>query len=258
MRKPFTNLPLVKQEIAKTGILGNLAPFFGNNYNVVAILSRWIGRAKHGFATHRTPAAALLLHFINSTILLAAVWKILVGTDGYTTLTSMYSYTIDSFFAAFLGVGILCMRFPSRHKSEDSWGNISAVRWVPLSAIAAFIALVMNTFPLIVVFFGFDQTDYQERTEAKTTAGVGLGLLALGILSWLLFNGLWVRDRIFRVERAPVLYTDASTGEIRQAFDNFRIVWEDPQPSDPSLDGYHFHMKPIRRRRRDESEAPIL
>lgn len=181
----------------------------------------------------------MLLHFVFSVALIAAVYHILEDrTDAYVTLISIYSYVVDAFFAACLGAGILYLRLCRVPHQGEHWSDISTIRSAPISIIAGIVTLVVNTFPLIVVFVGFAQSNKTEARQFKTTAGGSLGLLGLSVLLWLLFRTFWARNRTLRVDREPVVWVN-SAGEEERAFDNFRIQWEDPSA------GWPGHANPI-------------
>ncbi|TIC89436.1 High-affinity methionine permease [Colletotrichum higginsianum] len=165
----------VKQEIAKEGILP-WPKFFARNTDMsIGRLIRWFQKKGRFASLHRvrwlspehhserTPVGALFLHFVSCVILLFATYGI-EPTTAYVLLTSLSAYVINAFIAAFLGLGILILRFcgPPRTVAEDdastfkqesqllTWAEMTGKRFRPfLSIFCALVYMCGGLYPVI-------------------------------------------------------------------------------------------------------------
>ncbi|KFY45977.1 hypothetical protein V494_00677 [Pseudogymnoascus sp. VKM F-4513 (FW-928)] len=191
----------VKQEIAKEGILPFRA-FLSRSYPSVRIPIRALWGSKRPTLREDVPLPALVLHFSVSVILILATWRLTTAAT-YTLLVDLYSYTIDAAFGAFVGFGLLYMRFISRRgwaaQSRESGFQVPGY----ISGVAALIFAIANTFPIAAKWVPPDTaTAAWLAVPWYTTATVGTVIMIFGALWWAGFT--WVvprvgRDRVGRV-----------------------------------------------------------
>lgn len=223
----------IKQETAKQGILP-FANFLARDRDVsVGRLLKWFKRKGwfHSILKHKwfspeqhsekTPAGALVLHFISCVILLLATLG-MAAQDAYTLLTSLAAYVVNAFFGVFLGLGILIMRFhgPPRTSPEVptmTWTEMTGPGIKPLlSVTTAVIYLVGNLWPVATMWI---------PPEASTLSS--LAWYVVPTVSWVILavGGLWFlgffayakrremkKYEVFTVEKAPE-FESANGGE---------------------------------------------
>ena len=185
----------VKQEIAKEGIL----PFrslLSRSYPSVRIPIRALWGSKRPTLREDVPLPALVLHFTVSFILILATWRLATGPT-YTLLVDLYSYTVDAAFGAFIGFGLLYMRFfSSRGWAEQSRASGFQVP-AYVSGIAALFFGIANTFPVAAKWVPPDAvTKAWLVVPWFTTGTVGTVIMAVGVLWWACFR--WVVPRVGR------------------------------------------------------------
>ncbi|KFY04726.1 hypothetical protein O988_00569 [Pseudogymnoascus sp. VKM F-3808] len=185
----------VKQEIAKEGIL----PFrslLSRSYPSVRIPIRALWGSKRPTLREDVPLPALVLHFSVSVILILATWRLSTAAT-YTLLVDLYSYTVDAAFGAFIGFGLLYMRFVSRR----GWAAQSRASGFPVpayvSGVAALIFGIANTFPVAAKWVPPDvATSAWLAVPWFTTGTVGTVIMVVGVLWWATFR--WVVPRVGR------------------------------------------------------------
>lgn len=185
----------VKQEIAKEGII----PFrslLSRSYPSVRIPIRALWGSKRPTLREDVPLPALVLHFSVSVILILATWRLSTRAT-YTLLVDLYSYTVDAVFGAFVGFGLLYMRF----LSQRGWAAQSRASGFPVpayvSGAAALIFAVANTFPVAAKWVPPDLATAAWLTVPWYTTGtVGTVIMAVGVLWWAGFR--WVVPRVGR------------------------------------------------------------
>lgn len=181
----------VKQEIAKEGIVP-FAKFIGQSSHFFrGRLRKLFGRStpsEHEAATAATPVGALCVHWLFTIVLIFATWTE-APTTAYRILVSLYSYTIDAFFAVMLGVGLLYLRcYKANH-----WKTISRTN-VYVSVLAAFFYSIANAFPLVASWIPPPAHPTGQISAIIpnypwfATPTVGWGLVGLGIVYWLSFR----------------------------------------------------------------------
>lgn len=239
----------IKQETAKQGILP-LANFLARDRDVsVGRLLKWFKRKGwfHSILKHKwfspeqhsekTPAGALLLHFISCVILLLATLD-MAAQDAYTLLTSLAAYVVNAFFGVFLGLGILILRF---HGPPPTGPEVHTITWTEmtgpgikplLSVTAAVIYLVGNLWPVVTMWIppeaqsrGTSPNSTTTATDASTSSS--LSWYIVPTVSWVILavGGLWFlgffayakrremkKYEVFTVEKAPE-FESANGGE---------------------------------------------
>ncbi|OBT53766.1 hypothetical protein VE04_06635 [Pseudogymnoascus sp. 24MN13] len=179
----------VKQEIAKEGIL----PFrslLSRSYPSVRIPIRALWGSKRPTLREDVPLPALVLHFSVSVILILATWRLSTSAT-YTLLVDLYSYTVDAAFGAFIGFGLLYMRFLSSRgwaaQSRASGFQVPAY----VSGPAALFFAIANTFPIAAKWVPPDMaTKALLLVPWFTTGTVGTVIMVVGVLWWAAFR--WV------------------------------------------------------------------
>ncbi|KFZ15936.1 hypothetical protein V502_05328 [Pseudogymnoascus sp. VKM F-4520 (FW-2644)] len=185
----------VKQEIAKEGIL----PFrslLSRSYPSVRIPIRALWGSKRPTLREDVPLPALVLHFSVSVILILATWRLATPAT-YTLLVDLYSYTVDAAFGAFIGFGLLYMRFFAGRgwaaQSRASGFQVPAY----VSGAAALIFGIANTFPVAAKWVPPDAvTAAWLAVPWFTTGTVGTVIMVVGVLWWACFR--WVVPRVGR------------------------------------------------------------
>ena len=185
----------VKQEIAKEGIL----PFrslLSRSYPSVRIPIRALWGSKRPTLREDVPLPALVLHFSVSVILILATWRLSTSAT-YTLLVDLYSYTVDAAFGAFIGFGLLYMRFLSgRGWAAQSRASGFQVPYYVSGTAALFFALA-NTFPVAAKWVHPDAaTAALLHVPWFTTGTVGTVIMAVGVLWWAGFR--WVVPKVGR------------------------------------------------------------
>lgn len=250
----------IKQETAKQGILP-LANFLARDRDVsVGRLLKWFKRKGwfHSILKHKwfspeqhsekTPAGALVLHFISCVILLLATLG-MAAEDAYTLLSSLTAYVVNAFFGVFLGLGILILRF---HGPPPTSPEVPTMTWTEmtgpgikplLSVTTAVIYLVGNLWPVATMWIppeakpratspttGTQPTPSATSTATATDASTLSSLATWYVVptvSWVILavGGLWFlgffayakrremkKYEVFTVEKAPE-FESANGGE---------------------------------------------
>ncbi|KAL1624168.1 hypothetical protein SLS54_004097 [Diplodia seriata] len=231
MFKKSSLFTVVKQEIAKSGILP-WAKLIAEDRDP---LRRFKQRRQ---PNHETPAMALALHFLFTVIILLTTLGIDEAQEGYTTLLSIYSYAIDAFFAACLGLGLIAMRtlphlkhhmFDGPNKRREDWNMASVVPW-QISIVAGTLMFISNTYPLVASWIPANYVELHVPWYVVPTSACSV--LASGIIYYLGMKFIWsngrdrvvVRDLMFSRERD-------NNGQPVQAVEAFDAYWVVPPPS---------------------------
>lgn len=181
----------MKQEVAKEGILP-YSLFFAKGYDLSLgkLVKRRSSKADFGtFSTERTPAAALALHWVITTILiLGAVIAIqpqpYSSTPAFTFMSIVFAYVIYTTVFIFISFGLLCLRLsPKVH-----WAEKSEFKHPWVSVGSALILFVGSIFPVLFMWI----PDPAFKFLAGTTNVVpwyasqtfGLGVVAFAFLYW--------------------------------------------------------------------------
>ena len=219
----------VKQEIAKEGIFGKrLSRFFARSIDTpYAYL-----KARHPrlppsqqLPPEQAPAPALLLHWIFSMILIGATSST-VTDIAYTTLVSLYSYTIVVLVGFFVASGLLYLRFISEErkmwKAEAGfrpWGGPTAA--IIYSLACAFLIVAAFLPPSV------GSPSHKSSTEIEwwIVPTVGLGSLALAFVYYLVFAYVVprVKKHTLFVERKATIVRE--NGEWVQALETVEAEW---------------------------------
>ena len=204
----------VKQEIAKEGVIPAWRFFSGNPRTPWARLRQRL-RPNEDYEPERSPAPALLLHWIFSMILIGA-------TSGrsadvaYQILVSLYSYTIVILIGFFTASGLLYTHF---YGEDGKWAERSGFNWggpFP-AAIYATICAFLIIAPWVPPGAG---SPFLTEVNSFVVPAVGLGFLVLGYVYYLglmymvpkLFmknkvaSFLWVSGNFSRIDSDPVIY----------------------------------------------------
>jgi len=128
----------------------------------------------------KTPAGAMALHLLTCLILIFSTWTA-TPLQSYSLLSGVAAYIINAFVGALLAGGMLYLRF----SPSADWAKKSP--HVPgwLSIAAAIIYLVLNAFPLIVLWFPPKVTD-PDRLPWFLTPTVAWSTI-IGATVWWLF-----------------------------------------------------------------------
>ncbi|KAL1838771.1 hypothetical protein VTJ49DRAFT_2233 [Mycothermus thermophilus] len=216
----------VKQEAAKEGVLP-FSLYIASSYDF-SLRRGWRifrrlpdHKADHRLHSAKTPAAALLLHWTVTTLLIVAAvagtaqtvdgeaGNSLIHLPGYSLLAMAYTYGLDLIWFTVIGVGMLRLRlWPG-----STWRGKSPVpHWLGVSA-AAFFTLA-NAFPLIALWIPDlpDQPDLARsngRVPWFASQTTSLAILGFAFLYWVGFR-FYLRQRKARhgeelvVARHPV------------------------------------------------------
>jgi len=201
----------VKQEIAKEGILP-FSRFFAQARAtpIAKILAWWRSRGNSGPALQmdeleHSPAAALLLHWIFSAILVGATSG-LSPDIAYKVLISLYSYVLVVLVGFLVSGGLLYLKWSNK---GSKWTNQVSFR--PWGGPAAAIIYSLVCAFLIVAAFvkSAGSSDQTSGTQWYIVPTVGLSSLLLGVIY---FSGLhcvmWYKGRQLVVERWPIIVKD--------------------------------------------------
>lgn len=129
--RPFR---IVKQEIAKEGILPFSRFFARSTTTPIAKIGSWLRSRKHpkqqDEPLEQSPAAALLLHLIFALILIGATSG-QTPAVAYTILFSLYSYVTIVFIGFLVAAGLLYLKWRDRQAWVDMrgfrpWGGPTA------------------------------------------------------------------------------------------------------------------------------------
>ena len=219
----------VKQEIAKEGIFGRrLSRFFARSTDTPyahfkARRSRL--RPSQQVPPEQAPAAALLLHWAFSMILIGATSST-VPNIAYTTLVSLYSYTIVVFVGFFVASGLLYLRFISKERKMwkadagfKPWGGPTAA--IIYSLACGFLIIAAFLPPSV----GSPSHKSSTQIEWWIVPTVGVGTLALAFVYYLVFVYVVprVKKEMLFVERKATIIRE--NGEWVQALETVEAEW---------------------------------
>ena len=181
--------PIVKQEIAKEGVLP-FRKFLSRSFRMPDIpIGRFFGRPSNPIKDE-TPVGALILHWTFSLLLILATGAQKSPSASYQALVSLYSYTVDACFGVCLGAGLLFLRMASSRKWAQKSKAGSGIH--PLvSIVAAVLFTITNAFPVIASWIppsGRFQKSKGSTIPWYTTPTVGWIVIVLGFVYWLVFR----------------------------------------------------------------------
>ena len=219
----------VKQEIAKEGIFGRrLSRFLARSTDTpYAYFKARRSRLppSQQVPPEQAPAAALLLHWIFSMILIGATSST-IPDIAYTTLVSLYSYTIVVLVGFFVASGLLYLRFIS--KERRMWKADAGFRpWG--GPTAAIIYSLACAFLIIAAFLPPSAGSPSHKSSAEIewwiVPTVGLGCLALAFVYYLVFAYVvpLVKKEMLFVERKATIVRE--NGEWVQALETVEAEW---------------------------------
>jgi amino acid transporter len=226
----------VKQEIAREGILP-YRNFFVQSVDLIAVIREHVlrrGPSKTNGDNH-TPAAALLLHWSFTMILIFATWGISPNLAS-SWLLNVYSYTIDAFFLFLVAVGLLILRLrPSSSDEDESWRQKSSMPHFPsiasalVLAVAMGVILVTGLLPPSALTSGsaFDRATLNMLASGYPWFSVptaAWALLAAGLLYWvcyLIVSRYGQREMV--LEKQPFFVEQ--DGEFMQVAEITRLNW---------------------------------
>ena len=242
----FANLSVVKQEIAKEGILP-WAKFFGQTKNLsFGRFLTWIQNDKHSFINRKfhwllskawldprehsreTPFGALFLHWSFTIIMILATIK-LHPTDAYGFLVDVYSYTIVAVFGFAISVGMLKLRFSARAR----WRQKSEFNPF-ISITAAFLFGIGSAYPIIASWVpptGKFARAKKVVVDWYTTPTVAWAILGFGMIWYIGFNLYAMRrarkDGVeFQVQKVPEFDRDPQpNGPPIQVHEKVYLAW---------------------------------
>jgi len=219
----------VKQEVAKEGVIP-FSLFFASSYSFSLRPGRFgfrrVPQTRESYQLHssRSPAAALLLHWTATSILIIAA----VSAHGderdakfpaYYLLTAAYAYSLDIFWFSVIGVAMLYLRlWPG-----STWRNKSPVPHF-IGIVAAIIFAAGNLFPLIAIWIPNPNVPYMSQTQSQdwvpwfASQTTVFSVLGAGVLYWAGFRLYlyWrksVRGEVFQIDRTPIFETSEEGGE---------------------------------------------
>jgi hypothetical protein len=229
------NIEVVKQEIAKEGILP-YSLVFAQSYDFS--LGRLFGQKSpkadvDSVYSEDTPAATLVLHwtFTNIMVLgpvLAIQPQPYSSTPAYTFLASIVVYVNNVTKFTFIALGLLCLRFSPKVR----WTEKSEFKHPAISIIAALIVFVACAFPLIFMWVPDPAFTTLSRTSGLVSwfviQTVGLGIIGFAFLYWVLFRCyISVRSgrdgKSLHVMREPKFKVDS--GGPAQIFEIVTLQW---------------------------------
>lgn len=221
----------VKQEVAKEGVLP-FSLFFASSYSFSLRSGRFgfrrVPQTRESYQLHssRSPAAALLLHWTATSILIIAAVNAKSDFEAkdakfaaYYLLTAAYAYSLDVVWFSVIGVAMLYLRlWPG-----STWRNKSPVPHF-IGVVAAVIFAAGNLFPLIAIWIPDPKVPYMSKSlsgnfvpwfASQTTV---FSVLAGGVLYWVGFRLYlyWrksVRGEVFQIDRTPIFETSEEGGE---------------------------------------------
>lgn len=233
----------MKQEIAKEGIIPR-AKFFAQNkdFSLGRLLRwfqkkgwfssllrlRWLSPEEH---REQTPVGAFVLHFGSCLVLIFATWR-MEPNNAYSLLTSLSAYTINAFFAIWLGLGILILRFrrPPPTDGEETievptgprtWRQMTGKHFNPvLSVVCASIYTVGGLWPVVTTWIK-PSSDIIQEIDWWLVPTISWAVIGAGIIWFLGFVAVaWHTNRkhhkVYVVEKKPEFESAegfADTGE---------------------------------------------
>ena len=235
----------VKQEIAKEGILpwpkffaqnrdmslGRLLRVFERKGWFTSLLRiKWFSPEEH---REQTPVGAFVLHFGSCLILIFATWG-MTPDDAYTLLTNLSAYAVNAFFAIFLGLGILILRFRGPPAEEEdqttenkgsrrTWREMTGKHINPyLSVACASIYAFGGLWPVVTTWIKPSRSITIQKNSWYLAPAISWAVIAIGV-GWFLGFILvaWHRSRkyhkVFVVEKQPEFeYADNGVPESEQ------------------------------------------
>ncbi len=182
----------MKQEIAKEGILP-FRKFIAQGIKIPRNPLRKLFRRSPSPNYDEIPAGALFVHWAVTVLLILATGAQRNAYASYAVLVSIYGYSIDAFFGAVIGSGLLFLRITRRRK----WGQKSGINPY-VSSAAAFLFTIANLFPIVTAWVrpsGSAAPATGNDVPWFTTPTVGWALIASGILYWVGFYFLVPKTR---------------------------------------------------------------
>ena len=244
---------LVKQEIAKEGIFGRrLSLFFASSTTTpyAYLKARFFPSnlpTSQQVPPEQSPAAALLLHWIFSMLMIGATSSTIPNIS-YTILVSLYSYVVIVILGFFVASGLIYLRIISDERKAwkanagfRPWGGPTAA--VVLSLVYAFLIIAAFLPP------SAGSLSHKSRTgiEWWIVPTVGLASFAMGYVYYLVFAYVVPRmkkQRLF-VEREATIVKD--NGEWVQAVERVEAVWIAREgPSDNSANGKANYVETVK------------
>ncbi|KAL6716587.1 hypothetical protein ACLMJK_006154 [Lecanora helva] len=218
----------VKQEIAKEGVLPFSLFFATSTTTPYAWLKERFWQSKLPESRkplpEQSPAAALLLHWIFSMIMIGATSSRLPRVS-YTLLVSLYSYSVVVMVGFFVAAGLLYLRYSEGKEWTNSagfhpWGGPTAA--IIYATVCAFILVAAWIPPTADSPFAHSQTGIYWYTVPT----VGLVALSMGYLYYIGLHYIVPRmkKRVLVVEREAVLVKEK--GEWVQAVELVEASWE--------------------------------
>jgi len=237
---------IVKQEIAKEGILP-FAKFFAQSKNIsFGRFLKWIQSDKHSFINKRfhfllkqkwldprqhsqeTPLGALFLHWTFTVIMIVGTIN-LKPAAAYGLLVELYTYTVVAIFGFAIAIGMLKLRFSSRERWREK-SNANPF----LSIIAALIFATASAYPIVASWVPPTREylrNYKLAIAWYTTPTVAWSILCFGVVWYLGFLSYAARrarkDGVeFQVQKVPEFDRDpALSGPPVQVHETVYIAW---------------------------------
>ncbi|KUJ21641.1 uncharacterized protein LY89DRAFT_608035 [Mollisia scopiformis] len=229
----------VKQEIAKEGILP-YSLWFAESYDfsLDRIFRGSKSRPKaevNSMLSEKTPAGALALHWLFTTIMVIVPVMIIKTDKGYsataaqTFLAGIFAYVIDVCCFVCISFGLLCLRFTPSVR----WSEKSELRSSATSITAALILFCCSLFPFICIWIPDPNDRYLARSGklvswfASQTAG--LALITIAFIYWVIFR-IYVKVRSSRegktlhIRREPKFKQDSHG--LTQILEIVTIQWK--------------------------------
>ena len=184
----------------------------------------------------QSPAAALLLHWIFTMLMIAAISSTKPDV-AYTVLVSLYSYVAIVLVRFFLASGLLYLRLVKGTSWTSStgfkpWGGSTAA--IIYSSVFGFL-LVASFIPPSA---GSPFSKANRAIEWYIVPSIGLAFLILGYIYYLCFAYLipQIRKQVLVVERHATIVKEK--GEWVQALETVETIWvARSEPSNAGEDG---------------------
>ena len=229
----YTDSKLVKQEIAKEGVLP-FSLFFANSTTTPWARFRqrfWPSEKKKKkqprYQPEQSPAAALFLHWMFSMVMIASTSSTTPDV-AYTVLVWLYTYTVDVLIGFFVASGLLYLRYFGERKEWTAnsgfkpWGGPTAA--IIYTAVCAYLLAAAFVPPTSGSPFAKSTTGI----EWYTVPTVGLGSLVLVFVYYLIFKHVYPPllrgKKVLVVEREAVIVHEH--GEYVQALEIVDASWE--------------------------------
>ena len=232
-------MPKVKQEIAKEGVLPFSLFFATSTTTPYAYLkAKFFPSHIHPseqYHPEQSPAAALLLHWIFSMILIGATSGN-TPSVAYTILVSLYSYAVVIIVGFFVTTGLLYLRLihPDRAfwKKNVGFNFLGPTAPIIYSLTCAFLIVAAFLPPSITSPFHKSKT----QPEWYIVPTVGLAVYVLGYVYYLVFAYVIpkLRKQVLVVEREAVIVKEK--GEWVQAIELVYADWG-PRSGPVAADG---------------------